>query len=107
MSSHQIYGPWGPSGSYVWVDADDVRQHAINSEPVAPAIRVQPNIAYASPIDGRPITTWAKRNYDLAASGCVDGRTGKEMAADARHKRQPPQVTIDDVKRAAAQIGIL
>lgn len=107
MSSHQVYGPWGPSGAYVWVDADTIRQHAINTEPVAPAIRVQPNIAYASPIDGKPITTWAKRHYDLAASGCVDGRTGKEMAADARKSRQDMKIEINDVKRAAAQLGIL
>ena len=106
MSKHQIYGPWGDNGEYVWVDADVLRDYAAQREPVAPTVMIKPNIAYASPIDGSPITTWAKRRYDLEASGCVDAREGKEMAADARRNRKP-LISTDDVARAAAQIGYL
>lgn len=35
-----------------------------------PMVRVSQDICYDSPIDGRPITSMAKRREDLARSGC-------------------------------------
>ena len=71
----------------------------------APGAIVRGNIAYPSPIDGKPITTWQQRQYDLESHGCVDWREGKEMAADARKNMRREAVTIDDIKDAAARIG--
>ena len=81
MSSHKVFGPWGPDKSYVWVDADDMSR---SSDDAGLTIMVQPNIAYASPVDGKPVTTWAARRYDMESNGCMDAREGRACAADAR-----------------------
>jgi hypothetical protein len=81
MSSHKIYGPWGKDKQYIWLDADEVSR---SSDDAGLTIMVQPNISYASPIDGKPVTTWAKRKYDMESNGCMDAREGRACAADAR-----------------------
>ena len=80
MSSHKKYGPWGPNGEYVWLDADEITPSA----PAGVTVMIQRDIAYASPVDGRPITTWAGRRYDMESNGCMDAREGRDCAADAR-----------------------
>ena len=81
MSSHKLYGPWGKNKEYIWVDAED---DVTRSDDTGLTIMVQPNIAYASPIDGSAITSWAKRKYDMESHGCMDAREGRACAADAR-----------------------
>ena len=81
MSSHKMYGPWGPNGEYVWLDADEITASA---PPAGLTVMIQRNIAYASPVDGKPVTTWAARRYDMEAHGCMDAREGRACAADAR-----------------------
>ena len=73
----------------------------------APGAIVRGNIAYASPIDGKAITTHRARQYDLEASGCVDAREGREMASDARKGWKRDVITMEDVKKAAESIGVL
>ena len=80
MSAHKIYGPWGKDKQYIWLDADDISR----GDAPSLTVMVQPNIAYASPVDGSAITTWAKRKYDLESHGCMDAREGRACAADAR-----------------------
>lgn len=80
MSNHKIFGPWGVDGAYIWVDADDVSR----APRAGLTVMVKPNIAYASPVDGRPVTTWAARRYDMESNGCMDAREGRDCAADAR-----------------------
>lgn len=60
-----------------------------------------PNISYESPITGEAVTTWAKRDYDMKAAGCVDAREAKEMAADARRywKKPTDGLTLREVER--------
>lgn len=69
--------------------------------PGGPVIMVRPNIAYASPVDGRAVTTWAKRDYDLKASGCVPYETAKEMVQDARAGQKDPLdgLTLNEITR--------
>ena len=81
--AHMVYGPWGPDKNYIWIDADKGLP-VDDDRPKGPTIHVQPNIAYESPVDGRPVTTWAKRRDDMARSGCIDAREARERAADAR-----------------------
>ena len=71
----------------------------------APGAIVRGNIAYPSPIDGKPITTWQQRQYDLESHGCVDWREGKEMAADARKYNKNEIVTKQAVANAMAMFG--
>ena len=37
----------------------------------APLFKIQKDIRYRSPIDGREITTWKQRNEDLVSSGSI------------------------------------
>ena len=71
----------------------------------APGAIVRGNIAYPSPIDGKPITTWQQRQYDLESHGCVDWREGKEMAEDARKHNKNEIVTQQAVANAMAMFG--
>ena len=48
---------------------------------------VQASVSYDSPIDGRPISSWAQRREDLARSGCVPYDPDKKKDVD-RWKRQ-------------------
>ena len=71
----------------------------------APGAIVRGNIAYPSPIDGKHITTWQQRQYDLESHGCVDWREGKEMAEDARKHNKNEIVTKQAVANAMAMFG--
>lgn len=73
----------------------------------APGAIIKGNVCYASPLDGKPITTHRARAYDLESNGCVDHREGKEMAADARRYHNSEPVTVDAVRRAAGELGYL
>ena len=100
MSSHKMYGPWGPNGEYVWLDADEITPSA----PAGVTVMIQRNIAYASPVDGRPVTTWAARRYDMESNGCMDAREGRDCAADARKhwKTGLEGLTLDELQAEGA-----
>jgi hypothetical protein len=68
------------------VEINDPRGASFSS--FGPEIMVKGNISYASPIDGKPITTWAARDYDLKSSGCVPYDEGREMVQDAKRNRR-------------------
>lgn len=48
------------------------------------SVTVAPDVCYDSPIDGRPITSWAQRQDDLARSGCRPYDPGMKDDADRR-----------------------
>lgn len=60
-------------------------QKVIRSVPMA---FIQPDCHYESPIDGRPITSWAQRKEDLARSGCVEYDPQQRVAYDRRVKEE-------------------
>ena len=100
--AHWRYGPWGPNREYVWINAEEMRR-----EPESRLeIHVRPNIAYASPVDGTPVTTWAKRRDDMARHGCMDAREARECAQDARRnwKTGLEGLTLAEVERTAASL---
>lgn len=63
-------------------------------------IIVKKNIAYRSPVSGKPITTWAKRQYDMESNDCMDAREARECASDARKnwKTGVEDLTLDEVE---------
>lgn len=54
----------------------------------APKGFVQRECVYDSPIDGRPITSWAQRRNDLARSGCQEYDPGMKQDTDRRVRSQ-------------------
>lgn len=53
----------------------------------------QPECHYTSPIDDRPITSWAERRNDLARSNCQP--YDPEMKTDAARFRAEKQAAVD------------
>jgi len=62
---------------------------------------IQPECHYESPIDGRPITSWAQRKEDLARSNCApyDPQQridyDRRVKAEAEHLEKAMDETID------------
>lgn len=56
-------------------------------------VTVQPDCCYDSPIDGRPITSWAARKEDLARSGCEPYDPGRKQ--DAARRQQDMDAALD------------
>jgi hypothetical protein len=56
-------------------------------------VKAQPDIAYDSPVDGRPITTHAARRDDLKRNDCIE--YDPEMKKDAARKQQERQQAFD------------
>jgi hypothetical protein len=56
-------------------------------------VKAQPDIAYDSPIDGKPITTHAARRDDLSRHGCIE--YDPEMKKDAARRTQDRQEALD------------
>lgn len=54
---------------------------------------VRPDVCYDSPIDGRPITSWAQRRDDLARNGCQE--YDPEMRKDAERHRRAQDDALD------------
>ena len=103
MSAHKVYGPWGPGGAYVWVDAERLQEARASASPGV-TVMIQRNIAYASPVDGHAVTTWAARRYDMESNGCMDAREGRDCAADARKhwKTGLEGLTLDELRAEGA-----
>lgn len=69
-------------------------------------VRVE-NIAYTSPIDGRPITSKSARMEDLARSGCIEYEPGMRQDYDRRLKTSEEQLekNVDaTVEKAVAEM---
>lgn len=60
---------------------------------VAPFAKIQGECNYTSPIDDRPITSWAQRREDLARSGCRP--YDPEMKTDAERHRKHEQDKLE------------
>lgn len=54
---------------------------------------VQRECRYDSPVDGRPITTWAQRKDDLARHGCQE--YDPEMKKDAERRRREADAALE------------
>jgi hypothetical protein len=57
------------------------------------SVRVKADLCYDSPIDGKPVTTWAAREEDLKRNGCIP--YDPEMKKDAERKQQERQQALD------------
>lgn len=51
------------------------------------SVKVQPDLRYRSPIDGRVITTHRLRNEDLERNGCIPYEKGMREDTEARLRR--------------------
>lgn len=56
-------------------------------------VKVEPTIAYDSPIDGRHITSWAARREDMARNNCIE--YDPEMKKDAERRAQEEDQRLD------------
>ena len=73
--------------SAVSCEVCDLVAQQVISAPLS--VRVKADLCYDSPIDGKPVTTWAAREDDLKRSGCIP--YDPEMKKDAeriQHQRQ-------------------
>lgn len=71
----------------------------------APALVLVQNIAYTSPIDGKPITTKQARIEDLKRNGCIEYEPGMKQDHQRRLKEQERALdkSVDEsVERAVA-----
>jgi hypothetical protein len=59
----------------------------------APMGFVQRDCRYDSPVDGRPITSWAQRRDDLARNGCQE--YDPEMRKDADRARREADAALE------------
>ncbi len=62
---------------------------------------VQRECRYDSPIDGRPITSWAQRRDDLARNGCQE--YDPEMKKDAERFRAREQAKLEAAMDATVE----
>lgn len=56
-------------------------------------VTVAPNLSYASPIDGAPITSWAARREDLARHDCIP--YDPAMKQDVERRQEDRAVALD------------
>lgn len=56
-------------------------------------VKVAQDVCYDSPIDGRPITSWAQRTEDLARNNCQP--YDPEMKTDAANRRKAEDAALD------------
>lgn len=80
------YTPGTPEAEEAWkrkraLDAGAFRR-------LAPLVFVKPDVRYASPIDGRPITSQAARVEDMKRSGCMEYEPGMRQDSDRRMKAE-------------------
>lgn len=59
----------------------------------SPIVKVQPDIAYNSPIDGKPVTTHHARQEDLKRNNCIP--YDPEMKTDAARRQQERAAALD------------
>jgi putative FmdB family regulatory protein len=64
----------------------------------APYGAVQRECVYDSPVDGRPITSWAQRRDDLARNGCqeYDPEMKKDAAAFRERQQRDLEKAVDE-----------
>ena len=95
-------GSGGAKLMAVWVYRDGhlVEKHRTRKGPVNrsdfPTPRISRIEPYASPIDGKEITSWAARDKDLRDSNSYDPRDGK-VASDGPRERarlNPEQLSL-------------
>jgi len=55
-------------------------------------VSVKQDVCYDSPIDGRPITSWAQRREDLARNGCQEYDPMMRQDYDRRLKREDAEL---------------
>ena len=59
----------------------------------APMLKISPDVCYESPIDGKPVTSMAKRREDLARSDCIP--YDPEMKTDYRKRIERGERDLD------------
>jgi hypothetical protein len=74
----------------LYCDCGELAKQIISSPAM---VKVAPSIAYDSPIDGRPITTWAAREEDLKRNNCRP--YDPEMKTDAANYRKEQQAKLE------------
>ena len=67
-------------------------------------LKVAQDISYDSPIDGKPITSWAARAEDLARSGCRP--YCPEMKKDAERRRNEAETALDQAVEATVEEAV-
>jgi len=68
----------------------------------APAmVKVAQDVCYDSPIDGKPITSWAAREEDLKRSNCRP--YDPEQKTDAANRRKAEEAALDTMIEAHAE----
>jgi hypothetical protein len=67
-------------------------------------VKIAADVCYDSPIDGKPITSWAARQEDLARSGCRP--YDPEMKTDAERHRKEADATFDQAIEATVEESI-
>lgn len=55
-------------------------------------VKVAQDVCYSSPIDGRPITSWAQRKEDMQRSGCVEYDPEIKKDQERRLKREEKEL---------------
>lgn len=89
---------------YLPISEYDVQQFGRCGKPAekiflsVPVFKIQKDIRYRSPIDGREITTWRKRNEDLASSGSIplDDDVKKHITDVRKKQEENEEKEIDD-----------
>lgn len=67
-------------------------------------VKIAADVCYDSPIDGKPITSWAARQDDLARSGCRP--YDPEMRKDAERHRKEADELLDKAIDATVEESI-
>lgn len=64
----------------------------------APTVKVQPDIAYDSPIDGKPVTTHHARQEDLKRNNCVpyDPEFKKDVARKHQERTAQFEAAVEE-----------
>lgn len=66
---------------------------------------VQRECRYDSPVDGRPISSWAERREDLARNDCIE--YDPEMKKDAARFREASQKKLEDSVDASVEQAVM
>lgn len=67
-------------------------------------LKVAEDVCYDSPIDGKPITSWAARQEDLARSGCQP--YDPEMKTDMVRRRKAEDAALDQAVEATVEEAV-
>lgn len=89
---------------YLPISEYDEQQFGMCGKPAAkiflsvPMVKIQKDIRYRSPIDGREITTWKQRNEDLVSSGSIqlDDDVKKHINDVRKRQDEKEEKAIDE-----------